>query len=131
MLRFFRLFALPSILCGAALLLSCPAAQAQTALPAGPTAAHGYNFLTVITTEGVNSWSYILFAPAFQGKTEVALEGTNVLGVEKYKERILRNAQVINEQLSALTVAGWALVQVYTTTNPTNGRCYLLRKAKS
>lgn len=124
-----RFSAFSGLLLGAGLLLSSPLAHAQTASPAG--VVHGYDFLTVITSEGANAFAYILFSPAFQGKTEISLEGTNVLGTEKYKERILRNAQLINEQLSALTVAGWELVQVYTTTNPTNGRCYLLRKAKS
>lgn len=48
----------------------------------------------------------MLFAPAFQGKTEIPLETVLVLGTEKSKERINQNAQIINEQLSALTVAG-------------------------
>ena len=130
MFRLFRFPALSSVLLSAGLLLSSPVAHAQTAISIATPAPHGYDFLTVTTSEGTKAASFILFSPAFQGKTEVQLEPNNVLGIEKYKERISQNAQLINEQLSALTVAGWELVQVYTPTSPANGRCYLFRKAK-
>ncbi|RZL12628.1 MAG: hypothetical protein EOO62_10540 [Hymenobacter sp.] len=127
----FRFSILTGLLFGTALLLASPAAHAQLASPSGATAAHGYDFLTVTTSEGNKALSFILFAPAFQGKTEIPLETVVVLGTEKFKERVNQNAQLINEQLSALTVAGWELVQVYTTTIPENGSRYLFRKAKS
>lgn len=99
------------------------------AMPAGTPAAHGYDFLTVTIVENVKS--FILFSPDFQGKSEIPLESVQVLGTEKFKERIRQNTLLVNEQLSALTVAGWELVQVYTPTSPTNARCFLFRKAKS
>jgi len=131
MLRLCRFPALSSLLFGAGLLWNSPAALAQTVIPAGTPAAHGYDFLTVTTSEGAKAYSFILFSPAFQGKTEVQLASGNVLSAEKYKERIQQNTLLINEQLSALTVAGWELVQIYTPINSPNARCYLFRKAKS
>jgi hypothetical protein len=132
MFRLFRFPALSGLLLSASLLLSSKLAHAQMAMPAGAVAAHGYDFLTVTTLEGgAKAYSFILFSPAFQGKTEIPLESSNVLSADKYKERIHQNTQLVNEQLSALTVAGWELVQVYTPTSPGNARCYLFRKAKN
>jgi len=128
---FFHLSNLSGILVSAGLLLSSPVARAQMAVPAGAVAARGYDFMTVTTVEAGKSLSLILFSTEFQGKTEIALQDVNVLGVEKFKERIRQNTQLVNEQLSALTVAGWELVQVYTPTSPTSARCYLFRKAKN
>ncbi|GAA4502506.1 hypothetical protein GCM10023172_25970 [Hymenobacter ginsengisoli] len=83
------------------------------------------------TLEGTKAYSCILFAPAFEGKTEIPLAVIATLNSDKYKELLLENMQRINGQLSALTVAGWELVQVYTPTTIANSRCYLFRKAKS
>jgi hypothetical protein len=131
MVGFFRVPALVGLLFSVGLLLSSPAAHAQMAVPAAAPAAHGYDFLTVTTVEGVKSFSAIMFSPDFQGKSEIPLKGVQVFGTEEFKERIRENTLRVNEQLSALTVAGWELVQVYTPTSPTNARCYLFRKAKS
>jgi hypothetical protein len=135
LLRMFDTFRFPylkSLLFSAGLLLGSSVAHAQTAILAAAPAVHGYDFLTVTTAEGVNkTYSFILFSPAFRGKTEISLEPTNTLSGDKYKERLLQNAQLINEQLSALTVAGWELIQVYATSSPANGRSYLFRKAKN
>ena len=131
MVRFFRLPALAGFLFSAGLLLNSPAAHAQLLVPAAAPAAHGYDFLTVTTVEGVKSFSAIMFAPDFQGKSEIPLESIQILGTEKFKERIRENTLRVNEQLSALTVAGWELVQVYAPNSPANARCYLFRKAKS
>jgi hypothetical protein len=131
MVGLLRSAAFIGFLFGAGLLLSGPVAHAQMASPTGAPAAHGYDFLTVIVSEGTKVYSFILFSPAFQGKTEIPLGATNTMSEVKDKEHILQNAQLINEQLSALTVAGWELVHVYITSAPTNGRCYLFRKAKS
>lgn len=127
----FYLPALSGILLSAGLLLTSPVAHAQSAAPTGAVAAHGYDFMTVTAIEGTKAFSVILFSPAFQGKAEMPLEYGGLLGAEKYKELILRNTQLINEQLSALTVAGWELVQLYVPTSPANARCYLFRKAKN
>jgi len=124
-----RFSILSSALLSASLLHS-PLACAQVVVPAA-TATHGYDFLTMTAAEGAKGLSFILFAPAFQGKTDIPLEAINVVGTEKYKERIRQNGQLINEQLSALTLAGWELVSIYTTATLTNSRCYLFRKAKN
>jgi len=122
MVGHFRFPTFAGFLLGTGLLLSSPAARAQTA-------AQGYDFLTVTTVE--SSKSFILFTPAFQGKTEIALEGLATFNGDKYKERVMQNTQLINDQFSALTVAGWELVQTYVGTNYSAGRCYLFRKAKN
>lgn len=131
MALFSRFPALAGLLLGAGGLLSSPPTAAQTALPAASTAVHGYDFLTMTTSEGTKAFSCILFAPAFQGKTEIPLVTIGTLSSDKYKELILENMQRINSQLSALTEAGWELVQVYTPTYLANARCYLFRKAKN
>ncbi|MFD1870926.1 hypothetical protein [Hymenobacter bucti] len=125
--QLFRFPILSSVLLGAGLLLSSPAAHAQLTVPA----TLGYDFLTMTTIEGTKAFSAILFSPAFQGKTEMPLIARNVLSAEKYKELIRQNTELVNGQLSALTVAGWELVQVYTPSSPAEARCYLFRKAKS
>ena len=131
MLHLFRLPTLFSLLFSTGLLLSSPVAHAQVAGPTGAAAAHGYDFLTVTTVEGVKAISFIYFTPAFQGRTEIPLESIATMNSDTYKERAAKNTQLINEQLSALTVAGWEFVQTYETNKYTGGRCYLFRKAKS
>jgi hypothetical protein len=131
MRHFFRFPILSSVFLGAGLLLSSPLAHAQMTIPAGAPATHGYDFLTMTTIEGTKAFSAMLFSPAFQGKTEIPLISRSVLSAEKYKELIRQNTELVNEQLSALTVAGWELVQVYTPTSPADARCFLFRKAKN
>ncbi|RYY14302.1 MAG: hypothetical protein EOO36_14505 [Cytophagaceae bacterium] len=74
-----------------------------------------------------------MLTPAFQGKSEVALEEYSGLGAEKLFDKIQRNAQLINQQLSALTVAGWELTEThaapFAAAAPAATR-YLFRKAK-
>ncbi|RZK16227.1 MAG: hypothetical protein EOO56_20415 [Hymenobacter sp.] len=120
-----------SIVLSTGLLLGSPAARAQLAVPTSTPAARGYDFLTVTTVEGNKAQSYLLFSTPFQGKTEVPLTSIMLMGAEKYKEAIIQNTQLINEQLTALTVAGWELAQVYVVATPINGRAYLFRKAKN
>ena len=133
MFGIFRFPALTGLFFGASLLLCGPVAHAQLPVSVAAPAVHGYDFLTVTTTEGTKAFSLILFSPAFQGKTEIPLEVASgmVVGVEKLKELIHKNTALINEQLSALTVAGWELVHIYTPMSPASGRCYLFRKAKN
>lgn len=127
----FRFPILVSALLVAGLLLSGPVARAQGAVPTGTADARGYDFLTVTTVEGNKAQSYMLFSTPFQGKTELPLTSIMLMGVEKYKEAVIQNTRLINEQLSALTVAGWELIQVYAVATPVNGRSYLFRKAKN
>lgn len=114
----------------AALLLAAglPAA-AQTGAPAAP----GYSFLTVTTMESTaKSLAKIVITPAFQGKSEIQLEEFSGLSTEKYLAKLQHNTEVINQQLTDLTVAGWELVQTYPFTSnsgPVATR-YLFRKAR-
>lgn len=122
--RFFR-----ELLVGAGLLLGTQAAFAQgAALP-----PHGYDFMTVTTIEaGSKASSKMLLTPAFQGKAEVPLEILSAFGAEKYLEKVQANTQLVNQQLSELTAAGWELVTVYAgTVGALPSTRYLLRKAKS
>jgi hypothetical protein len=139
MFGFFRFPALSGLLLSASLLLSSPVAHAQTTVPAGAVAAHGYDFLTVTTTEGLNKkLAQLIFTPAFQNQTIVPLLPGNILASSSEEaERLSHNTLIINNQLSNLTVAGWELVQVYSVSpisgagyNPPVTR-YLFRKAKN
>jgi hypothetical protein len=90
-------------------LLGAPlACRAQT----GPPAT--YKFLTLLESESqANDFSKILFAPAFQGKTEVPLErlpGTT--SSSRYMAARRQNSEAVNRQLEAITAAGWELVHV-------------------
>jgi hypothetical protein len=109
--------------------LGTAAASAQ----AGPAAPHGYDFLTLTSLESTSkAASKIYLAPAFQGKSEVQLEDFNAFGFDKNREKLQTNMQLVNQQLSELTVAGWELVQVYPLPSQTVIITrYLLRKAKS
>lgn len=76
--------------------------------------SHGYDFLTVTTVESYRqSEAKMLISPPFEGKTEVALADGDLERLTRNDiEKIGRNTLLINQQLSALTVAGWELVQV-------------------
>ena len=93
------------------MLFSVVTASAQTA----PAAPHGYDFTTVTTIESFRkSEAKMLITPPFQGKAEVALADGDVERLTKADvAKISENTLVINEQLSALTAAGWELVQTY------------------
>ncbi len=86
----------------------CTPAAAQTSPP------RAYDFLTVITLESqAKAYSRIIITPAFEGKSEVQLEDFGALSGSKNLEKIQRNTLLVNQQLTALTVGGWELVQVY------------------
>ncbi|MGI4832555.1 MAG: hypothetical protein ACRYFK_03745 [Janthinobacterium lividum] len=66
-------------------LLFGPAATWFRSIPA----PHGYDFPTAAAMESTSSsFAKLLIMPAFQGKTEVALEEYNGLGVEKPLSKI-------------------------------------------
>lgn len=109
-------------------LLVNSAALAQTAPPA-------YDFLTVAELEAsISPAAKILFSPAFAGKTELPLEalpGTGLLGAGKAATIYQRNLEAVNQQLAAVTAAGWELVQVSPTNNFVGeGHIYLFRRIK-
>lgn len=100
------------LLAGSFLLGAATRAQAQLALSA--TAPHGYDFLTVTTVESYRqSEAKMLLTPPFEGKSEVPLANGDLDRLTHNDvEKIGHNTLLINQQLSALTVAGWELVQV-------------------
>jgi len=139
MFRLFRFPALSGFLLSTGLLLSSPVTHAQTAVPAGAVAIHGYDFMTVTTTEGLNKkLAQLIFTPTFQNQTLVPLlPGGIFANSAEETERLSKNTLIINNQLSNITVAGWELVQVYSVSpisgagyNPPVTR-YLFRKAKN
>lgn len=105
-------------------LLSTPLVSlAQAAPPAT------YEFLTLLESESQqNSFAKIMFAPAFQGKTEIQLE--NLPGTasgNKFMTTHRQNIEVVNQQLEAITAAGWELVHV---SADDRAREYLFRRVK-
>jgi hypothetical protein len=87
-----------------------------------------YEFLTLAARESsVGTLSQITFAPAFQGKTQLQLEETPA-SFAKSVPAHQRNLVMVNQQLEALTAAGWELVQAFSTDS--QGREYLFRRRK-
>lgn len=108
------------LLLAVCLLLGRPA-QAQTT-------PMTYEFLTVMEEEsGMGNTAKILFAPAFQGKTEVQLAPLGNVSAVKNQATRRQNVELLNQQLEAVTAAGWELVHV-----STNGGAheYLFRRRK-
>ena len=75
----------------------------------------------------------ILIMPAFQGKSEIQLEDFGGFSAEKNLAKLQHNTELVNQQLSELTVAGWELVQAYPFASMPGlfTTRYLFRKAKS
>ena len=75
----------------------------------------GYTFLTLTTSESQSkTFARILIAPAFQGKSEIQLETFGGMASNaRNLDKLQRNTLLVNQQLEALTGAGWGLVQVY------------------
>jgi hypothetical protein len=134
MVGLFRFPALAGFLLSAGLLLSGPVPHAQAAVPTVAPAAHGYDFLTVTSMESsTKSVAKILITPAFQGKSEIQLEDFGGFSAEKNLSKLQHNTQLVNQQLSDLTTAGWELVQAYPFTSVPGlfTTRYLFRKAKN
>jgi|GEM_PF-2656891 len=105
----------------AASLLTAPA-FAQSA----PASAD--EFMVVVGLESpVTNAAKIIFAPAFQGKTEVALESMPGPLSNKFWPTYQHNLEVVTQQLGAVSAAGWELVGV---TSLTAGQQYLFRRAR-
>jgi hypothetical protein len=103
-------------------LLVTSAARAQTAPPPS------YEFLTVLEYETqYHKLARLVFAPAFQGKSEIELESLPGTNSDKYTAIHGKNLELINKQLEALTVAGWELVHV---SSDDRGHEYLFRRRK-
>jgi hypothetical protein len=94
-------------------LLAAPAmARAQSSSPAT------YEFLTVVETQAQQDvLAKVLFASAFQGKTEVQLEHLpGMVSAAKYVNTFRHNLELVNQQLELVTAAGWELVQASSST---------------
>jgi hypothetical protein len=111
-----------AFLLAAGLLCSAGHAQAQAApLPA-------YEFLTVVDNESiVKRASKLVFAPAFQGRSEIQLAELPNPGSEKDLATYQQNQQLVVQQLGELTTAGWELVHV---SYGQERNQYLFRKVK-
>ena len=103
-----------------------PSASAQT----GPTPA--YQFLTLTTFESsAKAFAKIIITPAFEGKTEIQLEDFGSLSTDKNLAKLQHNTLLINQQLEALSSAGWELAQTYPVSMAgVLTTRYLFRKAK-
>jgi hypothetical protein len=99
--------------------------------PALAQTAPAYEFLTLAVAEsGSSKLSQLTFAPSFQGKTQLQLEETPA-SFEKSVQAHQRNLVVVNQQLEALTAAGWELVQAFSSdTGGIHEREFLFRRRK-
>lgn len=108
-------------------------AQAQLLAPAAP--ARSYEFLHVTVTEATtDNLSKLLLSPAFNGRTEIQLEGLNAFLPAKRLELLRRNEETISRCLGELSAAGWELLQVYSAPlvvdKDVSTTRYLLHRAK-
>lgn len=93
-------------------LLASHPAQAQLLAPSA--AARSYEFLHVTVTEATtDSQAKLLLSPAFNGRTEMQLEGLNAFLPAKRLELLRHNEEVVSQCLGELSAAGWELLQVY------------------
>jgi hypothetical protein len=105
-------------------LLTVPLASHAQAAPSTT-----YEFLTLLESEAQqNSFAKIMFAPAFQGKTEIQLENLpGTVSGNKFMTIHRQNVEIVNQQLEAVTAAGWELVHV---SADDRAREYLFRRLK-
>lgn len=97
---------------GVALLIalsSRPAAAQLLPAASGRT----YDFLTVTTLEApTKNMAKLLFAPAFNGRTEIQLESVGAFSASAVLEQLRHNNETLTQSLGELSVAGWELIQV-------------------
>jgi hypothetical protein len=118
---------------GLLLIIGSPPATAQL-LPAGH--AQAYDFLTVTTIEApTKKMAKLLFAPAFNGRTEIQLESIGALSAASLLEQLRHNNELLAQSLGELSAAGWELLQVspapFVGDKAVTTTRYLFRKAKS
>ena len=120
---------------GAAFLvaLGSHAASAQM-LPA--TTGQPLEFMTLTSIEApTKKMAKLLFAPAFNGRTEVQLESVGAISTAAILEQLRQNNETLTKALGELSAAGWELIQVspapLTVDKDVVTTRYLLRKAKS
>jgi hypothetical protein len=120
---------------GVALLLALGshAANAQM-LPA--TTGQRLEFMTLTSIEApTKKMAKLLFAPAFNGRTEVQLESVGAISTAAILEQLRQNNETLTNALGELSAAGWELIQVSPAPLAVDKDVvttrYLLRKAKS
>jgi hypothetical protein len=115
------------------LALGSQSAAAQL-LPSANAQKHDFMTLTSIEAP-TKKMAKLLFAPAFNGHTEIQLRTVGALSSNAVLEQLRQNNETLTQTLGELSAAGWELIQVspaplafdkdVATTR------YLLRKAKS
>ena len=107
-------------------LFAAPAGVFAQTVPVG-----GYEFLTVAELQSPSQpFATLVFAPAFGAKTELPLTPLpGGLNSAKYVATYRQNLELVNQQLAAVTAAGWELVQASTGTF-NSGHEYLFRRPK-
>jgi hypothetical protein len=120
---------------GAGLLvaLGSHAASAQM-LPA--TNGQPLDFMTLTSIEApTKKMAKLLFAPAFNGRTEIQLESVGAFSTATILEQLRQNNETLTKALGELSAAGWELIQVspapLTVDKDVVTTRYLLRKAKN
>lgn len=105
-------------------LLAAPAGVFAQTAPVG-----GYEFLSVAELQNQNQgFAALVFVPAFAGKTDLPLAPLpSGFSGAKYVATYRQNLELVNQQLAAVTAAGWELVQVSTTIT-LGGHLYLFRR---
>jgi len=77
----------------------------------------------------------LLFAPAFNGHTEIQLETVGAISSAAVLEQLRQNNEILTRALGELSAAGWELIQVspapLTFDKDVATTRYLLRKAKN
>ena len=117
---------------GLFLALGSQAAAAQL-LPAAN--AQKQIFMTLTSIEApTRKMAKLLFAPAFNGHTEIQLEAVGALSAATVLEQLRQNNETLAQTLGELSAAGWELVQVspapLMADKDVATTRYLLRKAK-
>jgi len=74
----------------------------------------------------------MIIVPPFAGKSEIQLEDFGGFSASKNLDKLQRNTLLINQQLSAITSAGWELTNVYPVAEMRGFITrYLFRKVKN
>jgi len=120
---------------GVALLLALGSQSAAAQmLPAANAQKHDFMTLTSIEAP-TKKMAKLLFAPAFNGHTEIQLRTVGALSSTAVLEQLRQNNETLTQTLGELSAAGWELIQVspapLTVDKDVATTRYLLRKVKS
>jgi len=120
---------------GAGLLLAL-GSHAATAQMLPATNGQPVDFMTLTSIEApTKKMAKLLFAPAFDGRTEVQLASVGAFSSATILEQLRQNNETLTKTLGELSVAGWELIQVspapLTADKGVITTRYLLRKARN